>query len=63
MAILHVQRFGINVDDGFPEPSEDGTYPNDEDNNEKPDEIDEMITDEDVDPDSLEPSEDDEEDE
>jgi hypothetical protein len=63
MAILHLQRFGINVDDTWPEPSEDGSYPNgdnDTADTEKPDEIDEMITDEDVDPDSLEPDDDDE---
>ena len=48
--IKHFQRFGINIDD-WPEPNEDGTYPNDDDNAdiEKADEIDEMITDEDVD--------------
>lgn len=48
--ILYFQRFGINVDDTWPEPNEDGTYPNsDENNTEKPDGIDEMITDESVD--------------
>jgi hypothetical protein len=61
MAILHFQWFGINIDEGLPDPNEDGTYPNDDED--RPDEIDEMITDEDIDPDSLEPSEDDEEDE
>jgi hypothetical protein len=60
--IKHFQRFGINVDD-WPEPNEDGTYPDDDDNadnsnTEKPDEIDEMITDEDVD-DTGEPDDDD----
>jgi len=63
MAILHLQRFGINVDEQWPEPNEDGTYPSrDEDNGntDKADQIDEMITDEDVDPDTLEPDEDDE---
>jgi hypothetical protein len=63
MAILHLQRFGINVDDTWPEPDEDGRYPNEDDDadSEKPDEIDEMITDENVDPDSMEPDEDDDE--
>ena len=44
-----MQRFGINID-GWREPNEDGTYPNGGDNadTEKPDEIDEMVTDEDV---------------
>jgi hypothetical protein len=58
MAILHLQCFGINIDD-WPEPNEDGTYPNGDDNadTEKPDEIDEMITDEDVD-DTGEPDDD-----
>ena len=63
MAILHLQRFGINVDDTWPEPDEDGRYPDGDDDNadtEKPDEIDEMITDEDVDPDTDEPDDDDE---
>jgi hypothetical protein len=61
MSILHFQRFGINIDD-WPEPNEDGTYPNNDDNadTEKPDEIDEMVTDEDVDPDTDEPDEEDE---
>jgi hypothetical protein len=42
----------INID-GWPKPNEDGTYPNGGDNadTEKPDEIDEMVTDEDVDED------------
>lgn len=57
--ILHYQKFGINIDEGFPEPNEDGTYPNNDDNadTEKPDEIDEMVTDEDVD-DTGEPDDD-----
>ena len=41
MSILYFQRFGINIDD-WPEPNEDGTYPNGEDHNavtEKPDEM------------------------
>jgi hypothetical protein len=62
MAILHFQRFGINIDEGFPEPNADGPYPSGDDDNadtEKPDEIDEMITDEDVD-DTGEPDDDDE---
>jgi hypothetical protein len=66
MRVLHLQRFAINVDDAWPEPNEDGTYPNGEDHNavtEKPDEIGEMITDQDVDPDTDEPDDDDEEDE
>ena len=55
--ILHFQRFGLNIDD-WPEANEDGSYPNsDEGNTEKPDEIDEMITDEDVD-DTGEPDDD-----
>ena len=61
--IKHLQRFGINVDEGFPEADEDGKYPNDDDagtDTNSPDEIDEMITDEDVDPDTLEPDDDDE---
>jgi hypothetical protein len=62
VAILHLQRFGINVSETWPEPNEDGTYPNgdDEDNayTEKPDQIDEMVTDADVD-DSGEPDDDD----
>ena len=59
-AILHLQHFGINVDDTWPEPNEDRSYPNGDDDNadtEKPDEIDEMITDEDVD-DTGEPDDD-----
>ena len=59
-AILHLQHFGINVDDTWPERNEDGSYPNGDDDNadtEKPDEIDEMITDEDVD-DTGEPDDD-----
>jgi hypothetical protein len=66
MAILHFQRFGINVDDTWPEPNEDGTYPSGDDDNadsEKREEIDEIITDQDVDPDTDEPNEDSEEDE
>jgi len=54
--IKHLQRFGINVDEGFPEADEDGKYPNDDDagtDTNSPDEIDEMITDEDVDPDTV----------
>ena len=64
--ILHFQKFGINIDEGFPEPNEDGSYPNGDDDNtdtEKPEEIDEMVTDQDVDPDTDEPNEDSEEDE
>jgi len=41
-AILHLQHFGINVDDTWPEPNEDRSYPNGDDDNadtEKPDEI------------------------
>ena len=51
MKVLHLQRFGINVSETWPEPNEDGIYPNGGDNadTEKPDEIDEMVTDEDVD--------------
>ena len=62
MKVLHLQRFGINVSETWPEPNEDGTYPNDEDENntEKPDEIDDLITDQDVDPDTDEPEEDEE---
>jgi hypothetical protein len=62
MKVLHLQRFGINVDDQWPEPNEDGSYPNgdDGDGTEKADQIDEMITDEAVDPDTLEPDDDDE---
>jgi hypothetical protein len=62
MSILHFQRFGINIED-WPEPNDDGTYPNGDDDNadtEKPEEIDEMVTDEDVDPDTGEPDDDDE---
>jgi hypothetical protein len=65
MPILHLQRFGINVDDTWPKPNEDGTCPNgnnDDVDAETPDEIDEMVTDQDVDPDADEPD-DDEEDE
>ena len=54
--IKHLQRFGINIDEGFPEADEDGKYPNDDDagtDTNSPDEIDEMITDEDVDPDTV----------
>jgi hypothetical protein len=61
--IQHLQRFGINVDEGFPEADEDGKYPNDDDagtDTNSPDEIDEMITDEDVDPDTDEPDDDEE---
>ena len=61
MAILHLQRFGINVDDIWPEPNEDGNYPNSDDDNadtEKLDEIDEMVTDQDVNPDTDEPDDD-----
>jgi hypothetical protein len=65
MRVLHVQRFGINVDDTWPEPDEDGRYPNDDDSDdtdtEQPDEIDTLITDQDVDPDTDEPNEDSEE--
>ena len=48
--ILHYQKFGINIDDTWTEPNEEGTYPNSDDNadTERPDEIDEMVTDEDV---------------
>jgi hypothetical protein len=45
MRVLHLQRFGINVDDTWPEPNDDGTYPNGDDDNagtETHDEIDEM---------------------
>jgi hypothetical protein len=62
MAILHFQRFEINIDEGFPVPNEDGSYPNsdgDSADTEKPEEIDEMVTDEDVD-DTGEPDDDDE---
>jgi hypothetical protein len=58
--IKHLQRFGINVDDAWPESNEDGIYPNSDDDNahtEKRDEIDEMITDQDVD-DTGEPDDD-----
>ena len=60
MAISHFQQYAINIDEGFPEPNEDGTYPNGDDNadTEKPDEIAVMVTDEDVDPDSDEPDDD-----
>jgi hypothetical protein len=64
--IKYFQRFGINVDDTWPEPNDDGTYPNSDADNadtEKPNEIDEMLTDQDVDPDTDEPNEDSEEDE
>ena len=62
MAISHFQQYAINIDEGFAEPNEDGTYPNGDDNadTEKPDEIDEMVTDQDVDADTDEPEEDDE---
>lgn len=43
-AILHLQHFGINVDDTWPKPNADRSYPNGDDDNadtEKPDEIDE----------------------
>ena len=60
--IKHFQRFGINVDDTCPEPNVDGSYPNSDDDNadtEKPDEIDEMVTDQDVNPETDEPDDDD----
>ena len=48
--ILHYQKFGINIDEGFPEPDEDGRYPNgDDDATEKADQIDVLVTDENVD--------------
>jgi hypothetical protein len=53
--ILHFKRFGINIDD-WPAANEDGSYPNDDEGNtEKAEKINEMITDEDVDPDTDEP--------
>jgi hypothetical protein len=63
--IKHFQRFGINIDKGFPEGDEEANTPNDDDagtDTNSPDEIDEMITDEHVDPGTDEPD-DDEEDE
>jgi hypothetical protein len=65
MAILHLQQYAINIDEGFPEPNEDGTYPNDDDSadTEKADQIDEMVTDADIDPGTGEPDDDNEEDE
>jgi hypothetical protein len=58
MAILHFQRFGIKVDETWPEPNEDGTYPSSDADTEKPEEIDVLVTDEDVD-DTGEPDDDD----
>jgi hypothetical protein len=56
--IKHFQRFGLNVDD-WPEANEDGSYPNGDEDNTEANEIDVLVTDEDVD-DTGEPDDDDE---
>ena len=45
--IKHFQRFGLNVDD-WPEANEDGSYPNGDEDNTEANEIDVLVTDQDV---------------